>query len=300
MHSFLCPYCAGTKARFFCGLSSKINQREVNYYVCKKCSAVIQLPYPDKKILDEYYDSYFEIKQKLNAGYLTENQYGSLKNERDKTLAELGFDKARIKNGVNVELGCANGLFLRYLAENGGTNILGIDTSLPLLKTAQRQLNARIISENKLRKADNVFVGDENIRLACASSLNEIAQNSVDNLYMFHLMEHSAEPDALMKQAACVLKKDGIFILEVPVSGVISSVFHDKWRFLMPDEHLNIPSVRSVKKLAKQYGFSIKSMTRFGSGITSGTAPRLIKRFADKAAKALKFGDRAAFLLIRK
>lgn len=298
--SFFCPYCGGGREHFFCSLSSKINRRNVNYYVCKKCSAVIQFPYPDKKILNEYYESYFEIKQKLNAGYLTENQYSSLKYERDKTFAELGFDKERIKNGVNAELGCANGFFLRYLKENGGINILGIDTSHSLLKAAQQQLNAQIISENSLQNTDNIFCGNERIQLVCASSLNEMAQNSVDNLYMFHLMEHSAEPDVLMKQAACVLKKDGVFILEVPVSGVVSFFFRDKWRFLMPDEHLNIPSVRSVRILAEHYGFSIMSMIRFGSGVTSGTAPRLIKKIADKSAKAFKFGDRAAFLLIRK
>lgn len=298
--SFLCPYCGGKKEHFFCSLSSKINRRNVNYYACKKCGALIQFPYPDKKILSEYYEAYFEIKQKLNTGYLTESQYASFKSERDKTLAELCFDKERIKNGVNVELGCANGFFLRYLKENGAVNILGIDTSLPLLKNARQQLNAQIISEDSLHDMNKMFRGSENIRLACASSLDGIAENTVDNLYMFHLMEHSAEPDILMKQAACVLKKDGIFILEVPVSGLVSSFFHDKWRFLMPDEHLNIPSVRSVKILAAHYGFSIISLTRFGSGVTAGTAPHLVKKIADKSAKIFKIGDRAAFLLIKK
>ena len=66
----------------------------------------------------------------------------------------------------------------------------------------------------------------------------------------------------------------------------------------MPDEHLNIPSVRSVKILAKQNGFKVCSLTRFGSGVTSGTAPKIIKNIADKLAKLFKFGDRAAFLLI--
>lgn len=297
--SFLCPYCGGGKARFFCNVSSKINRRNVNYYVCKKCNAVIQFPYPDKKIVSEYYETYFEIKQKLNAGYLTENQYDSLKNERDKTFAELGFDKKRIKNRLNVELGCANGFFLRYLEESGAVHILGIDTSRSLLETAQQQLEAQIISEDLLHDMNNIFCSSEHIRLVCASSLNGIAQNSVDNLYMFHLMEHSEEPNILMRQAAYILKKDGIFVLEVPVSGAVSSFFHDKWRFLMPDEHLNIPSVRSVKILAKQYCFSIRSMIRFGSGITAGTAPRMIKKIADTSAKAFRFGDRAAFLLIK-
>lgn len=300
MSSFLCPYCGGRKEHFFCRLSSEINRRTVNYYICKKCNAIIQFPYPDKKILSEYYEAYFEIKQKLNAGYLTENQYSSFKSERDKTFAELGFNKERIKNGVNVELGCANGFFLRYLEEYGGMNVLGIDTSRSLLKAAQQQLNAQIISEELLYDMHKIFCDNENIQLVCASSLNGIAENSVDNLYMFHLMEHSAEPDIVMKQAAYVLKKDGMFVLEVPVSGIISFFFHDKWRFLMPDEHLNIPSVCSVDILAKHYGFSIISTIRFGSGITAGTAPRLIKKIADKSAKTFRFGDRAAFLLKKK
>ena len=66
----------------------------------------------------------------------------------------------------------------------------------------------------------------------------------------------------------------------------------------MPDEHLNIPSVRSIKALAKHYGFSVSSMIRFGSGVTSGTAPKMVKKIADRLAKKFRVGDRAAFLLI--
>ena len=74
-NSFLCPYCGCKKEVFYCNLSSKINQRKVNYYKCCKCKALIQFPYPDKEVLQKYYESYFDIKQTLNAGYLTENQY---------------------------------------------------------------------------------------------------------------------------------------------------------------------------------------------------------------------------------
>jgi hypothetical protein len=62
---------------------------------------------------------------------------------------------------------------------------------------------------------------------------------------------------------------------------------------------LNIPSVRSIKALAKHYGFSVSSMIRFGSGVTSGTAPKMVKKIADRLAKKFRVGDRAAFLLIK-
>ena len=295
-NSFLCPYCGCKKELFYCNLSSKINQRKVNYYKCNDCGAVIQFPYPSKDVLQKYYESYFDIKQTLNAGYLTENQYNSLKAERNQTLEELKFDKERIKKGINVELGCANGLFLRYLTEYGGTKVLGIDVSYPLLEEAQKRLDsALLISSNQIFDTSISC----NVQLLCDESLSAITENSVDNLYMFHLMEHAVKPYELMKQAAFVLRKGGILVLEVPVSGLISSFFRSRWRFFMPDEHLNIPSVRSIKVLAKHYGFSICSMIRFGSGITSGTAPKMVKKIADRLAKKFRIGDRAAFLLIK-
>jgi SAM-dependent methyltransferase len=291
----------GKKERFFCQSESKINHRKVNYYCCKKCAAIIQSPYPNPEILQKYYESYFDIKQTLNSGYLTENQYNSLKSERDKTLKELGFDKKRIESGINVELGCANGLFLRYLAENGSTKTLGIDVSHSLLQEACRRLEkAKIVDCLQTVNIDKDFFANEKILLSCESSLEKLPESSVDNLYMFHLLEHTVEPGGVIQQASKVLKKDGVFVLEVPVSGVVSSFFHDKWRFLMPDEHLNIPSVRSVKTLARQNGFLLKSITRFGSGVTSGTTARFIKNIADKTAKIFKFGDRAAFMFIKK
>jgi len=268
---------------FFCGSSkyyaplkvfSKIQNKIVNYHKCKNCGSLHQYPYPDSNELKKYYDSYDEIKNVLNPGYLDEKNRTNLFKERDMTLNEIGFDKKNFKDKSNVELGCANGHFLSYMAFYGAKDIAGIDISEKLLKNIKVE-NAKLIN------------GD----LSC------IKKNSIDNLFMFNILEHIINIEKTMDMAVSRLKKKGNLILEVPLSGIISAMFKSKWRFLMPDEHIHIPSMKGLKKLLQKYNLKITGQTRFGSGFTSGSIPVFLKIKFDKFAKKLKFGDRGSFLI---
>ena len=68
----------------------------------------------------------------------------------------------------------------------------------------------------------------------------------------------------------------------------------------MPDEHINIPSIKGLKTLLSGYGLKIIGYTRFGSGFTKGMIPNFIKYFFDFFVKLLKIGDRGTFLVIKK
>src|SRR5688572_5420637 len=93
----------------------------------------MQWPLPDNDKILAYYATYFSIKHAMNPGYLDDSQYEGLRRERDMTLREIGFPKERIATGRNIELGCANGHFLRYLVEYGSMSTTGIDISRELL-----------------------------------------------------------------------------------------------------------------------------------------------------------------------
>ena len=140
----------------------------------------------------------------MNPGYLQESQYLTFKEERLKTLNELQFPFENIANANNVELGCANGFFLRLLNELGSTHTTGIDISKTMLESIQLP-QCRLIN----------------------GSLADISGNSVDNLYLFNVLEHARDVEDLFAQAHRIMKNDAYLIIEVPVVGIIAH-FHAK------------------------------------------------------------------------
>jgi SAM-dependent methyltransferase len=247
--------------------------RTCRYYKCSNCGSLHQYTLPNQNALNKYYESYIKIKQKMNPGYLESCNINSLFAERDKTLKEIGFDKNIIIDKVNVELGCANGFFLQYLKNNGATKIIGIDVSKSLLKTIKIK-NIKLIN------------GD----------LFDLKENYIDILYMFNILEHIPDQKKLLKSIKTRLKSDGLLLIEVPLAGIISNLFKNKWRFLMPDEHLHIPSMKALKNYLTNNGFKLLGYTRFGSGFTYGSINKTFKNILDFSAKFFKIGDRGAFL----
>ncbi|MCX7656474.1 MAG: class I SAM-dependent methyltransferase [Treponemataceae bacterium] len=269
-----CPFCLEPALRERYKKKSLLTAEVTYYYQCRVCGSYRQVPYPTKDILDAYYQQYPEFKEILNAGYLDPQRYTMLQKERDMTLRELHFPLERIKNHTNAEFGCANGLFLQYLYERGGRDIIGLDISTPLLEQ---------IPPGKYR----IYKG----------GLEQLPANSVDNLFLFNILEHLPDIESCFFQVRRVLKQKGLLILEVPIAGWISEHHGESWRFFMADEHLNIPTYRGLRYFLKRQGFRILHTTRFGSGHTQGSISRNKKALLDWAAKTFRYGDRIALLL---
>lgn len=269
-----CTFCNHNSFHKTITVFSSIRKKNVEYTSCKKCNSIHQVSLPNLTEIKEYYESYSDIKKQMNPGYLMTSQKKSFFNERDKTLWEIGFNKQLLKNTVNVELGCANGFFLEYLKKNGAKNIIGIDISESLIKSI-------------------TIPGVKTF----AGSLSALNEKSIDNLFLFNILEHIADIENIMTIIKTRLKNNGKLLLEVPLAGFISQSFKNKWRFLMPDEHLHIPSLKGLRLLLQKYSFTIIGTTRFGSGFTTGMTHPIIKKTLDMTAKKLSYGDRGTFLI---
>ena len=271
-----CAFCKSDKFSKPIKVCSGILNHSVDYYKCKNCGSIRQYPLPDSDTIQQYYETYCEINAGMNPGYLEDTQLKSLFNERDMTLNEIGFDLSRIRGKSNIELGCANGHFLCYLKARGADKVTGIDISSSMIDT----------------------IDIEGVT-AFAGGLCDLKDAQADNLFLFNILEHTSDPREVISQAGRCLNADGALVIEIPVAGIVSSYFGKRWRFLMPDEHLHIPSMRGIKYLLSDYGFEICGLTRFGSGFTSGTIAPFWKRLFDKSAKRFKFGDRCSMLCRR-
>lgn len=269
----MCQFCGASDFSGPLEILSTVTEKKVFYYSCKECASICQDPVPGEKELEEYYNNYKHIKSEMNPGYLEDKGLTSFFSERDKTLKEIGFDPELIKESHNAELGCANGFFLHYLHSRGASKITGVDISRDLL-------------DRIALKQASLIRGD----------LTTLREKSVDNLFLFNVAEHVRSITTLMEQICFCLKDEGKLVIEVPLAGFIASSFKKKWRFLMPDEHLHIPSLKGLRLLLARYNLVITGSTRFGSGYTAGMINGFFKSIFDTSAKVFGYGDRGAFL----
>ncbi len=263
-----CPFCGSD---VFARVGGRASMSP--YWRCRSCSSIMQRPLPDRRDIADYYESYLDHKASMNPGYLDEASYAALSRERDLTFVEIGFDVRRIEEGRNVEIGCANGLFIKYLADRGSTHSMALDISESLIQAA-RALPGTMNAE--------FLVG----------SIDLLDDRSCDNLFMFNVLEHAEDPSVLMRHAARALSPGGSLVAELPVAGLVARLFSKSWRHLMPGEHLALPSPRALRRMAREAGFRLAGTTRFGSGFSAGSVPSCVKRPLDWLAKRLCYGDR--------
>jgi len=91
-----------------------------------------------------------------------------------------------------LDLPAGTGKAHKWLS-SGDRQVIGVDSSFPMLKCAQAYENKRTIAD---------------------ASMLPFPDNSFDCVVMLRFLFHFAEPECFIKEAARVLKKDGILIFE--------------------------------------------------------------------------------------
>jgi len=112
----------------------------------------------------------------------------------DQCLLEFG----RFSGGTLLEVGCGNGANCRYIsALDGNTQVIGIDLNPDNIEIAQRE-----------HAADNIrFYVDD------AQQLQNIGDQSVDNLICIESALHYPDKHAFFSQVRRVLKPGGQFVI---------------------------------------------------------------------------------------
>jgi SAM-dependent methyltransferase len=262
-----CPCCGSlfTNHKKFFSYSS------FSYIKCRKCSLVFQNPQPLFEDLSKRYDDeYFR--------YEIENEKNFL-NLMLKGLDDIGFDQLDFsKTGKTVlDIGCATGELLYYMKERGWKTS-GVEICSEAAEFGNRERKVNIFSE-PLEK-------------------NCFSDNSFSFIHASHLIEHLNEPDLFLKEVYRLLKPGGFFAVVTPnIDGFQSSLFKERWRSAIPD-HMFLFSKKTLIKMAGNCGFKALKTATWG-GLAEGTAPRPVKKAADKLVKLTGSGDVVIVLFIK-
>jgi 2-polyprenyl-3-methyl-5-hydroxy-6-metoxy-1,4-benzoquinol methylase len=255
--SIPCTLCGGM--RFLPSLECK----GYGYVKCADCGLVQINPQPEKNAVHERYGE----------NYL---QYELANEENFFKLGKLALDDAEItkieaerQNNRVLEIGCATGALLEYLAARGW-DVSGVEISAPQAEYAAR---VRGLSVSPLPLEENRFPAGR-FSLVIAS----------------HLIEHLNDPSQFVREVSRIIMPGGVFLVTTPNrDGLQARIFGSSWRSVIFD-HLYLFSRKTLSSLLIQAEFEIEKTVTWG-GIAQGFAPPAIKKIVDKAAKFFGFGD---------
>ena len=119
---------------------------------------------------------------------------------------------------------------------------------------------------------------------------NNFPPASFDAVLASHLIEHLNDPAGMVREVHRVLTPGGCFYITTPnIAGFQAIFFGARWRSAIFD-HLYLFSVKTITRLLNNNGFTVEKIATWG-GLAAGTAPAPVKRFFDRTAKRLGFGD---------
>jgi SAM-dependent methyltransferase len=209
-------------------------------YQCIHCELVFFYPYPTEEELKAFYNDQYH----QNRGYDGSGSAGEFRQKMYRRDV-LDLEKRISSFGKFLDVGCAEGAFLSSLSPKWEK--FGIDISKEAVAKANSKGN--ITAYNK--------------------DINDLNDQAFDVIHLRGVFEHLLNPLSFIKAASKKLHSDGYLILSnTPnTGGLVPKLFRGRFKLVLPNEHLNYFSVKTIKILLHEGGLTLVhiSYPYFGS-----------------------------------
>jgi 2-polyprenyl-3-methyl-5-hydroxy-6-metoxy-1,4-benzoquinol methylase len=225
-----------------CHSPSSFAFEKSNYslYRCTQCTHLFVYPTPSAQEIEAVYkESYFH--KDTGEGGLGYADYDS-----DKAGLASTFDRyldllGGLTSGRNIlDVGCATGFFLDRAKDKKWT-------------TAGVEISDYGASECRRRGHDCVHGTIEAVS----------GEERFDVITMWDVFEHMSDPVAALTKARELLRPDGILVINtVDSHGASARLLGTRWHLLVPPEHLQYYSKKSLRSILEQNSFDVLDMHR--------------------------------------
>lgn len=223
-----CSFCGFKNIKFLFSMGN------YKLFHCEKCGLVFFSPLPSDLVIDNYYFNYLE---KYHNKFLIENnkilEYKKLRwGKRIEKIKTFKKAPASI-----LDIGCSTGIFLTTARENGYSTT-GVEISKQEAKVARATFKIKVFTKS-------------------LEKLN-FKKESFDIITMWDVFEHVKDPIGLIQESKRILKKNGILAIStINWNAMNRKMFKDKWRFLIPIEHLYYYNKPMLKDFFTKNGFEV-------------------------------------------
>ena len=235
-----CPICT-TEMKFkFVTKDYLVTGESFDIVECEACSIRTTTPFPDKKIIGNYYSSDDYISHDDKVSGIFDSIYGLVRtyqlNKKKKLIGKY-FNKS---NGKILDIGCGAGDFLQYMKENHW-NINGVDTSNKARKIANKKLNIKVMDPKD-------WINNK---------------EKYDVITCWHSLEHVHEPWVYLDKIKKSLTVDGFLIVALPnYQSTDAKIYKEFWAAYDTPRHLYHFTIKSMNKTIKPHGLNIESIYR--------------------------------------
>lgn len=148
-------------------------------------------------------------------------------------------DLIPVKSGKVLDVGCGIGWVVAE-ANRKGFRGMGIDINPEYVAAGKEYLNVdlRPVSLEKFR-----------------------TKEKYDVVILKHILEHIADPKPFLDKVKKLMKPGGILIVSSPnIDSLMARIFLDRWYGLRPQEHRWQFTKKSLPRLLRQNGFSVRKV----------------------------------------
>jgi SAM-dependent methyltransferase len=215
-----------------CGTTAVPDTRFPNlgYVRCPACDLVFVPSSSFERLRELYHDDYFE-DYGMEGGY----DDNAAQRRQEAQVRVRWLRGAGPPTGRLLEIGSASGWFLAE-ARAVGYDVVGIEPAQDMAEAARRRSGA-VVHATMLEDAD-------------------LEPASFDVAGAFHVLEHLAEPRALLAQLRGALRPGGVLLLELPNIASLRAVREgEDWYGMEPAHHVGHYSPRALDALLRAAGY---------------------------------------------
>lgn len=239
-----CPLCQDHDPRLF------YHENGFDYWFCGSCGLLFLWPLPDSPFLHDHYQEYLSVDP---------TEVEDWGREMTPVINSTADDLAALlpAPGTVLDIGCGYGFFLEAMLKRGW-QVEGIELSRPAAAIARAKTGAVIHS--------------------CAVEEMQIVAR-FDVITLFYVIEHVADPVAILQAVRKLLKPDGVLVLRYPNTTPIlrfSRRLARKLKLMQAPSHLYDYHARSMPLLLRQAGFKSFRTTLNANTRSANLAKRLI------------------------
>ena len=228
-----CRVCGGNQfTTLFTCKDYTVSQKLFSLIQCNRCSVIITSPRPEDETLGEYYQSEDYISHTSKANNLINLLY---LNVRKITLKQKHEMLESITNQKTIlDYGCGTGSLISYLQTKGWQ-----------VKGYEPDANARKIAQTTCKVYDK------------PQSINE----SFDVITLWHVLEHTTEPNETLSLLSKLLKPKGKLVIAVPNHKSYDADFYKQyWAAYDVPRHLWHFNREAMERLLQFHGFVIQKI----------------------------------------
>lgn len=247
MQYVTCNYCGRDDTQFINEGFDLLLNRPGQYRLvqCKNCDLIYQNPQLTRDELGEHYPADYlaysneetrtTYVEQISANHNHERKYQRIK-------------KHHPRPGHILDVGCAAGEFL-YVMSQHNWQTTGVELSESAAQYARDKLGLTV----KLGTLIEARLPD----------------NQFDVIVFWHVLEHVLDPKATLKEAARVLKPNGLLVLGLPnPDSIEAKLFKGAWRGWDQPRHLHLFTPSVIKRYVQELGFTITSLESFGGRLS--------------------------------